>query len=136
MQKVKHGYFLSLVEVCICLAILGLLMSTTSYLAYAAISEFRVKNGRTKFINDIRLLNSQNALHENALSLHIKQNKNYIETELTGNLNNIKSKTKRYYYVGKLFNEGEKIYLPITPQLVPSYEPINKWIEQASASHK
>jgi prepilin-type N-terminal cleavage/methylation domain-containing protein len=121
----------TLIEICICIAIIGMLLTFTSSLGYEGLKEYRRRAGRASFRNDLIALNHKNALVENNLMVLITQKGDYIHTTIGGNTNflNIK-KLKSSYYVGKLFQEGACFAIEITPRAFPEDKFLASWIEK------
>ena len=127
----------TLIEICICIAIIGMLTSFASYLGLDAVKEFRRRGGRLAFRNSLIELHHKNALVENNLMLLITQKGEEIHTNIGGNTSglNIK-KTKSSYYVGRLFEEGASYAIEITPRSLPENKDRTTWIEKNNCIYK
>ena len=131
----KHPF--TLIELCICLALIGFLTSFFSYLGYDVVKEFRKRNGRAAFKDAIVDLHHKNTLLENNLMLLINQKGNTIQTILGGNTKGLFVKKKKAsYYVGELFEEGKVYAIEITPQSIPNNEELTSWIEKNNCIYK
>ena len=127
----------TLIEICVCIAIIGMLTSFASTLSYEAIKEYKRRAGRAGFRNALIELNHKNALVENNLMLLISQKGEQIHTTISGNTNGLSiKKLKSIYYVGKLFEEGRSYVIEITPRALPSDKNLTSWIEKNDCIYK
>ena len=136
MRQVRKQRF-TLIEVCICIALLGMLTTFVSYLGYDAVKEFRTRNGRAAFRDHLILLHHKNALKENNLMLLIKQDGNITHTVAGGNTKELSLKReKNSYYTGNLFRDNEVYALEIIPHCIPKDRELTSWIAKHNCIHK
>jgi prepilin-type N-terminal cleavage/methylation domain-containing protein len=127
----------TLIEICLCIAIIGMLASFATTLSYSAIDEYKKRSARAAFRNDLTELYHKNALVENNLMLLISQKGQNIETLISGNTKGLSiKKLKNTYYVGKLFEEGRFLSIEITPRSLPSDKELSSWIEKNDCIYK
>lgn len=135
-MKLHRKHRFTLIELCICLVLIGFLTSFFSYLGYDAIKEFRKRAGRQAFKDAIIDLHFKNLLLENNLMLLINQKGPIIETTLGGNTKGLSIKNKTSYYVGDFFEDGSIYAIEIKAQSIPSNNKLISWIVDNNCIYK
>ncbi|MCH9812231.1 hypothetical protein K0U07_05685 [bacterium] len=136
-NKIRRVLRFSIFEILVSIGILSLLISTFSYLGYDALQEFRKRSGRKAFKEYLISLHHKNALLENYLMVAIEQKGEKITTTLGGHVAGIKEKqTNKEFFVGKIFEEGSRYAINITPQAIPDNKHLAQWIEENDCSFR
>lgn len=136
MLKTKKILAFTLIELMVVIGLLGMLISTFTYLGYDALKEFRRRNGQKAFKEYLITLTHKNALLENYVLVSVEQKGDFIETTVDGNIDglNIKNKVKKFY-VGKIFEENNLYSVGITAQAIPDDKDLWSWIKKDNYSY-
>ena len=128
-QKLHRRHAFTLIEICVCLALLLTLTSVFSTMGYDAIKEFRRRNGRAAFKDTLLYLHHENGIKENNLMLLISQDGETLNTTLGGNTQGLDvKKVPTSFYTGKLFEDDATYAIKITPTALPSDKDLTRWI--------